>query len=144
MIKRTLRYLWGKKTLVLILVLVLLLLPNIIAHDLQVRTTRVITTMTIEVGDTLHITAEQLKPNPGGTTIDYETVTFDGDNIRAMLSDVSLAHCTAIEFVGDPDLAILHDLYNYQNLRANTKVNGDKTLDDWLRNHDYCYPRSAA
>ncbi len=144
MIKRTLRYLWGKKTLVLILVLVVLLLPNIISRDLQVRNTQVITALTIEVGDTLHLTAEQLKPNPGGTTIEYETVTFDGTDIREILSNVSLAHCTTIDFVGEPDLAILHDLYNYQDLRANTKVNGEHTLDDLLKNHDYCYPQSAA
>ena len=144
MIKRTLRYLWGKKTLLLVLVLVILLLPNIISRDLQVRTTRVITALTIEVGDTLHVTAEQLKPNPGGDTIDYETVTLDGDDIRELLHDVSLAHCTTIDFVGDPDLAILHDLYNYQNLRANTKINGEKTLDDWLKNHDYRCQQSAA
>lgn len=143
MIKRTLRYLWGKKTLVLVAALVVLLLPNIISRDLQVRTTQIITALTIEVGDTLHITAEQLKPNPGGSSIEYETVTFAGNDIREILSDVSLAHCATINFIGEPDLGILHDLYQYQNLRANTRVNGERTIDDLLKNHDYCYPQSA-
>lgn len=139
MIKHTLRYLWGKKFVILLLALVLILLPNTIGHDLQVRSTTVITEMTIErAGDEIQITAQKFKPSAGSDSINYETVTYQGTAVREMLADVSLAHCTAIKFNGDPDLEILHDLYHYRDLRGNTKVNDTATINDLLKKLDYC------
>ena len=136
MIQRTLRYLWGKKFFILILALVLILLPNAIGRDLQVNTTTILTSMTIErVNDEIQITAQKFKPTAGSDSINFETVTYHGTDVRKMLADVSLAHCTQIEFPGTPDLAILHALYHYQDLRGNTKVNGDTTINALLR-HD--------
>ena len=137
MIQRTLRYLWGKKFVILLLALVLILLPNTIGHDLQVRMTTVITAMTIErTGDEIHITAQKLKPTAGAEKISYETITFSGTNLRTMLADVSLAHCTTLTFIGQPDLELLHDLYHYQDLRGNTKVNDTATINELLKNYD--------
>ena len=139
MIQRTLHYLWGKKFAILILALVLILLPNAIGRNLQVNTTTVITSMTIEqTAGKIQITAEKFKPTAGSDSINFETVTYQGTNIRKMLADVSLAHCTKIQFAGEPDLQILHALYHYQDLRGNTKVNGDATINQLLKNHDGC------
>ena len=137
MLKRTLHYLWGKKFILIVLALVLILLPNTIGHDMQVLSTTVITKMEIhQTTNGIHIEAEKFKPTAGADNISYETVTFDGTDIRAMLADSSLAHCSTIQFDGEPDLAILHDLYHYQDLRGNTKINGDKTINEWLRTYD--------
>lgn len=134
MIKRTLHALWGKKFVILILALVLILLPNTIGHNLQVRTTTVITTMTIEhAGDEILITAEKFKPDAGANDENTETTTYRGTDIRAMLADVSLAHCTAIQFNGEPDLKILRALYHYQDLRGNTQINGHTTMNKLLK-----------
>ena len=134
MIKRTLHALWGKKFVILILALVLILLPNTIGHNLQVRTTTVITAMTIERTDNwIVVTAEKFKPDAGANSENTETVTYHGNDIRAMLNEVSLAHCTQINFNGAPDLAILRDLYHYQDLRGNTKINGNTTINDLLK-----------
>ena len=139
MIKRTLRYLWGKKFAILLVALAVILLPNAIGHDLEVRTTTVITTMEITQTDgEIQITAQKFKPTAGADSINYETVTYQGRDIRKMLSDVSLAHCTSIKFDGEPDLAILHELYHYQDLRGNTKVNDTATINALLKNHDNC------
>jgi len=136
-IKRTLHYLWGKKFVILILALALILLPNTIGHDLQVRTTTVITAMTIErTGGEIQITAKKFKPDAGADSESTEKVTYRGTDITAMLKDVSLAHCTNIDFVAEPDLTILHDLYHYQDLRGNTKVNGTATINDLLKEYD--------
>ena len=141
MIKRTLHYLWGKKFVILLLALVLILLPDTISHNLQVRTTTVITEMTIQrTPDEIQITAQKFKPDAGSDSISYETVTYHGTDIRTMLADVSLAHCTNIKFDGTPDLEVLHDLYHYQDLRANTKVNGTDTINALLKNHDCPLP----
>ena len=137
MIKRTLHYLWGKKFVILILALALILLPNKIGHDLQVRTTPVITAMTIErIGDEIQVIAQQFKPDAGADSESTETVTYRGTDVASILKDVSLAHCTNIDFVAEPDLAILHDLYHYQDLRGNTKVNGTATINDLLKEYD--------
>lgn len=139
MIKKTLRYIWGKKSLIIIVVLIVFLLPNIISRDLEVRTTPILTSMTIDAtGDTIQIAAQKLKASPGEKSIQYETVNYTGTDIRAMLQGVSLAHCTAIKFVGAPDAALLKALYNYQDLRANTKVNDQQTIDEILKSPDYC------
>lgn len=141
MIKRTLRYLWGKKFVLLILALVLILLPDAIGRDLEVRTTTVITALEIErSADSIQVTAQKFKPTAGADSIKYETVTYQGTDIKAMLSDVSLAHCTSIQFTDEPDLEILHELYHYQDLRGNTKVNDDATINELLKSHD-CYCR---
>lgn len=135
MIKRTLHALWGKKFVVLILALVLILLPNTIGHDLQVRTTTVITAMTIErTGNEIQITAQKFKPDAGADSQNTETITYHGTDVRDILNDVSLAHCTKIEFNGKPDLEILRDLYHYQDLRGNTKVNDNTTINEILKN----------
>lgn len=137
MIQRTLHYLWGKKFVILLLALVLILLPNAISHDLQVNTTTVLTNMTIERNaDEIKITAQKFKPTAGSESINFETVSYQGTDIRKMLADVSLAHCTNIEFKDEPDLVILHDLYHYQDLRGNTKVNGTATINELLKNQD--------
>lgn len=137
MIKRTLHYLWGKKFAILILALILILLPNTIGHSMQVLSTTVITQMTIEqTGDEIHLTAEKFKPTAGAESINYETIEYVGTDIREMLADTSLAHCTNLQFNGAPNLKILHDLYHYQDLRGNTKVNGDKTMNELLKNYD--------
>ena len=135
MIKRTLHALWGKKFVVLILALVLILLPNTVGHDLQVRTTTVITAMTIErTGNEIQITAQKFKPDAGADSQNTETITYHGTDVRDILNDVSLAHCTKIEFNGKPDLEILRDLYHYQDLRGNTKVNDNTTINEILKN----------
>lgn len=145
MLKRTLRYLWGKKFMLIVLVLVIFLLPNIISRELQVRTVPVITSMTIDTtGDEIAITAEKLKASPGEQSIQYETVEFHGDDVQKMLAKVSLAHCTALEFTGEPDVAILQQLYNYRDLRANTKVNQTQTIDEILKSQGYRCPQSWA
>lgn len=137
MIKRTLHYLWGKKFAILILALVLILLPNTIGHGMQVLSTTVITQMTIEqTGDTIHITAEKFKPGTGEDKISFESVDYTGTDVRQMLANTSLAHCTNLQFVGTPDLDILHALYHYQDLRGNTTVNHEKTMNELLRNYD--------
>lgn len=137
MIKRTLHYLWGKKFAILILALVLILLPNTISHGMQVLSTTVITQMTIDrTGATIHITAEKFKPTAGEDHISYETVEYTGTDIRQMLADTSLAHCTNLQFTGTPDLDILHALYHYQDLRGNTTVNHEKTMNELLRDYD--------
>jgi len=137
MIKRTLHYLWGKKFAILLLALVLILLPNAIGHDMQVLSTTVITEMTIErVGNEIHISAQKFKPEAGADNISYETVTFTGTNIREMLAHTSLAHCTILNFNGQPDLTILYDLYHYRDLRGNTKVNNGHTINELLQNYD--------
>ncbi|MBO4726450.1 MAG: hypothetical protein J5598_02510, partial [Clostridia bacterium] len=90
MIKRTLHALWGKKFVVLILALVLILLPNTIGHDLQVRTTTVITAMTIErTGNEIQITAQKFKPDAGSDSQNTETITYHGTDVRDILNDVS-------------------------------------------------------
>ena len=140
MIQRTLHYLWGKKFAILILALVLILLPNTIGHSLQIRTTTVITNMTIErTSNGILITAEKFKPTACENNISYETITYRGDNVRVMLADVSLAHCTSLNFVGQPDLSILHDLYHFQDLRGNTPVNHDQTINELLKQADGNY-----
>ena len=114
--------------------LALILLPNTIGHDLQVRTTTVITAMSIEhTGNEIQITAQKFKPDAGADSESTETITYYGTNVRTMLADVSLAHCTSILFSGEPDLAILRDLYHYQDLRGNTKVNGNTTMNALLK-----------
>ena len=134
MIKRTLHALWGKKFAILLIALAVILLPDTIGHDLQVRTTTVITAMTIErTNNDIQITAQKFKPDAGANNESTETVTYHGTDIRTMLADVSLAHCTSIEFNGAPDLAILRDLYHYQDLRGNTKVNGNTTMNELLK-----------
>ncbi len=139
MIKRTLHYLWGKKFVFLLLALVLILLPNTIGHDLQVRTTTILSEITIQrTPDGIEITAQKFKPSAGSDSINFETVTYQGTDIRTMLNDVSLAHCTSIKFNGEPDLAILHDLYHFRDLRGNTPVNDGATIGDLLKNQDYC------
>ncbi len=137
MINHTLHYLWGKKFIILILALVLILLPNTSGHGMQVRTTTVITEMVIErTGNEIQITAQKFKPTAGADSASYETVTYQGTNIRQMLSNVSLAHCTKIKFTSEPDLAILHDLYHYQDLRGNTLINDAATINELLKNYD--------
>lgn len=145
MLKRTLRYLWGKKFLLIILVLVVFLLPDIITRNLQVRIIPIITSLTIDAGgDELAVTAEKLKTSPGEQSIQFETVDYHGTDIREMLAGVSLAHCTTITFKGDPDVAILRALYNYRDLRANTKVNNAQTIDEILKSQYYHCPQSWA
>lgn len=140
MIQRTLHYLWGKKFAILILALVLILLPNTIGHGLQIRTTTVITNMTIErTANGVLITAEKFKPTAGENNISYETITYQGNDTRKMLANVSLAHCNNLNFVGDIDIAILHDLYHYQDLRGNTKVNNERTINELLKQADENY-----
>ncbi|MCQ2381868.1 MAG: hypothetical protein MJ054_01040 [Clostridia bacterium] len=137
MIKRTFQYLWGKKFVILLLALVLILLPNTIGHNMQVLETTVITEMNIQkVGNEIQITAQKFKPVAGADSISYETVTYSGTNIRDMLVDTSLAHCSNIQFNGEPDLGILHDLYHYKDLRGNTMVNGENTINNLLRKYD--------
>lgn len=140
MIQKTLHYLWGKKFFILILVLVLILLPNTIGHGMQVNQTTVITEMGIErTDDEIIVTAQKFKTKAGSNSINFETVSYRGTDIRAMLSDVSLAHCEKINFTDEPDLQILHELYHYQDLRGNTKVNDEKTINELLKNQHYCY-----
>lgn len=137
MIKKTLHYLWSKKFAILLLTLVLILLPNTIGHSMQVLTTTVITEMTIErSGDNIHITAQKFKPTAGEDNITYETITFSGTDVRKMLAETSLAHCTNIKFNREPDLLILHNLYHYKDLRGNTKVNNGSTMNELLKNFD--------
>lgn len=137
MIKRTLHYLWGKKFFFLLFALLVILLPNAINRDLQIRTATVLTEMTIERnGDEITITAEKFKPGEQGENA--ETVTFQGTNVREMLADVSLAHCKKITFPDEPDLVILHELYHFQDLRGNTPVNDGATIGEILKSHD-CY-----
>lgn len=137
MIKRTLHHLWSKKFAILILALILILLPNTIGHGMQVCTTTVITEMTIERnGNQIQITAQKFQPTAGSEQITYETVVYQGTDLQQMLAQVSLAHCTKIEFTGQLDLELLHQLNHFQNLRGNTKVNGDKTINELLRNYD--------
>ena len=70
----------------------------------------------------------------------YQTLTFQGTDIRKMLADVSLAHCDKITFPDEqPDMEILHDLYHYRDLRGNTKVNEDKSIGELLKNQHYHY-----
>ena len=145
MLKRTLHYLWGKKFILLLIVLVVLLLPGTLTRQLQVRTTNVLTEMTIDASQpTLQITARKFKSTPGESSLTYEDVTFQGTEIRTMLKDVSLAHCRNIKFNGEINLDILWDLYDYHDLRANTTVNGDQTIDEILKSQYYRYPRSSA
>ncbi len=137
MIKSTLRYLWGKKFVILILALVLILLPNTIGHNLQVLSTTVITQMTIgHSGDEIQITAQKFKPTPGADKIEFETVTYTGTDIRQMLAETSLAHCTNIQFDSGIDLKLIHELYHYQDLRGNTIINGEKTINELLKGYD--------
>ena len=137
MIQRTLHYLWGKKFAILLLALILILLPNAIGHGMQVLSTTVITEMTIEhTGNEIQITAQKFKPTAGADSISYETITYHGTDVRKMLAHTSLAHCTKIKFNGQPDLAILHDLYHYQDLRGNTKVNDTNTINEMLKYYD--------
>ena len=139
MIKRTLHYLWGRKFVILLLALTVILLPNAIGHDLQVRTTTVITEMTIErTADEIIITAKKFKPSAGAESASDETITLQGTDVREILADVSLAHCRNIQFNGEPDLEILHELYHYQDLRGNTPVNDESTVNELLKSHD-CY-----
>ena len=139
MIKRTLHFLWCKKFFLLFLALAVILLPNTIGRDFQVRTTTVITEMTIEKqDDNITITAKKFKPASGSESTNYETVTYEGTDVREMLADVSLAHCTEIKFNGETDVDILHELYHYQDLRGNTKVN-DTTIGELLRSQNYHY-----
>jgi len=141
MIKRTLHFLWGKKFGILLFALIVILLPNTIARDLQVRTTTVITEMTIElIDEEIKITAKKFKTPTETETETEETIVLQGSNVREMLADVSLGHCKLINFKDEPNLEILHQLYHYQDLRGNTKVNGDATIGDLLKNH-YCYYR---
>lgn len=144
MIKRTLHFLWGKKFGILIFALAVILLPNTIGRDLQVRTTTVITQMTIERnGDEIKITAEKFKSPTDAESETKETIVFQGNDVRTMLADVSLGHCKKIEFKDEPDLEILHELYHFQDLRGNTKVNDESTIGELLKNH-YCYYRQSA
>lgn len=137
MIKRTLHYLWGKKFAFLILALILILLPNTIGHDMQVLTTDVITEMTItKTGDTIQVDAQKFKATAGEDKISYEAVTYTGTDIRSMLANTSLAHCNRIKFTDTPDLEILHDLYHYQDLRGNTKVNDTNTINELLKTYE--------
>lgn len=137
MIQRTLRHIWSKKFTILVLALVLILLPNTIGHSLQVLSTTVVTKMEItKTEQGLHVTAEKFQPTAGADQISYETITWDGSDIRALLADTSLAHCTELRFTGEPDLQILHDLYHYRDLRGNTKVNNDKTINELLKDYD--------
>lgn len=139
MIKRTLHYLWGRKFFILLLALTVILLPNAIGHDLQVRATTVITEMTIErTADEIIITAKKFKPSAGAESASDETITLQGTDVREILADVSLAHCQNIQFNGEPDLEILHELYHYQDLRGNTPVNDENTVNELLKSHD-CY-----
>ena len=141
MIKKTLRYLWGKKFGILIFALAVILLPNTIARDLQVRTTTVITAMTIEqAGDEIKVTAQKFKAPTDAESETEETIVLQGTNIRTMLADVSLGHCKSIKFTAEPDLEILHELYHYRDLRGNTQVNDEATIGELLKNH-YCYYR---
>lgn len=137
MIQRTLHYLWGKKFAILLLALILILLPNTIGHNMQVLSTTVITEMTIKhTDDEIQITAQKFKPTAGADSISYETVTYHGTDVRKMLANTSLAHCTKIKFTGQLDLKILHDLYHYQDLRGNTKVNDENTINELLKQND--------
>ena len=140
MIKKTLHYLWGKKFFLLLFALIIILLPNTIGRDFQVRTTPIITEMQIERdNEVIKITAKKFKPAGNGSEkSSYETVTYEGTDVREMLSDISLAHCTEIKFTGTPDLEILHELYHYQDLRGNTKV-ADSTIGKLLKNQNYHY-----
>ena len=139
MIKRTLNYLWGKKFFILLFALLIILLPNAIGRDLQIRTATVITEMKIErTGENIKVTAQKFKPSNKSENSASETVTFEGTDIREMLADVSLAHCKKIEFTNQPDLDILHDLYHFRDLRGNTPVNGQSTIGEILKSH-YCY-----
>ncbi len=138
MIQRTLHYLWGKKFIILLLALVLILLPNTIGHGMQVLTTTVITEMTIErTGNEIQITAQKFKPTAGADSVSYETITYHGTDVRKILVNTSLAHCTQIKFAGQPDLRILHDLYHYRDLRGNTKVNNTQTVNELLKDYDH-------
>lgn len=140
MIKKTLHYLWGKKFFILISLLVIILLPNTIGHGMQVNHTTVITQMDIERNnDKILITAQKFKTKAGSENINFETVSYQGTDIRQILSNVSLAHCTEINFKGEPDLTILHELYHYKDLRGNTKINHENTINELLKNQHYCY-----
>lgn len=140
MIKRTLNYLWGKKFFILLFALLIILLPNAIGRDLQIRTATVITEMQIErTGENIKVTVQKFKPSNKSENSASETVTYEGTNIREMLSDVSLAHCQKIEFTGEPDPDILHELYHFQDLRGNTPVNGQATIGEILKSLDYHY-----
>lgn len=140
MIKKTLHYLWGKKFFILISLLVIILLPNTIGHGMQVNHTTVITQMDLERNnDKILITAQKFKTKAGSENINFETVSYQGTDIRQILSNVSLAHCTEINFKGEPDLTILHELYHYKDLRGNTKINHENTINELLKNQHYCY-----
>lgn len=140
MIKRTLHFLWGKKFFILMFALLLILLPNTIGRDFQIRTTTVLTEMTIERSkDEIKVTAQCFKPSNDSQKESYQTITFQGTDIRAMLADVSLAHCDKITFPNEPDMEILHALYHYRDLRGNTKVNEDKSIGELLKSQNYHY-----
>ena len=101
-------------------------------------TTTVITEMTIErTGNEIQITAQKFKPTAGADSISYETITYHGTDVRKILANTSLAHCTQIKFAGQPDLRILHDLYHYRDLRGNTKVNNTQTVNELLKDYDH-------
>ena len=140
MIKRTLHFLWGKKFAFLIFALLLILLPNTIGRGFQIRSTTVITEMEIQrYAHEINVTAKCFKPSNDSEKENYQTLTFQGTDIRAILADVSLAHCDKITFPGDPDMEILHELYHYRDLRGNTKVNDDKSIGELLKNQHYHY-----
>lgn len=143
MIKKTLHFLWGKKFGILIFALAIILLPNTIGRDLQVRTTTVITEMMIERdGENIKVTAQKFKAPTDEKSETQASITFKGTDIRTMLADVSLGHCKKIEFKAEPDLEILHELYHFQDLRGNTKVNDGATIGELLKNH-YCHYRQS-
>ncbi len=141
MIKRTLHFLWGKKFAFLIFALLLILLPNTIGRGFQIRTTTVVTEMEIQRhADKIKVTAKCFKPSNDSEKENYQTLTFQGTNIREMLADVSLAHCDKITFSDEqPDMEILHELYHYRDLRGNTKVNEDKSIGELLKSQRYHY-----
>jgi len=126
-----LKYIWGKKFMLIALLLLVILLPGAVERPLQIQNTAVITALGIETGaPQISVSCEILVPDPGKRTPKYESVTASGDDITNILNSVgkgrgqyiSLAHCSAVVFSGKPDTAILKKLLKYAGLRTNTAV----------------------
>ncbi len=140
MIKNAIQYIWGRKFGLILIILLIVLLPNGFTRELQVYTTQVITQMNIDINNNvIDISAKQLKPSPDEKTTQYEEVTFNGTDIKQILSDVSLSHCNSIEFQQVPNIELLKMLYDYNGLRSNTLINNKWTLDELIKNPDYRY-----
>ena len=136
MLNAGLKFIWSKKFLLIAMLLLVVLLPNTITRDLQIMNTAVITVIGIDTNDdALTVHAEIIVPTTGEKAPKYEIETKEGTDIIAILKniekemgkEVSLAHCVAVIFDGEPDVAVLNKISGRYGLRSNTAVitNGD-------------------